>query len=418
MTEELREVLEARTRDHEPDWFLAESIIERVPRQRRRRRMAAGASGVLAALAAIGVLSLRPDRDSADLAGGPLNQSPGCAALEVRSLGAGFPDAAPTSFLVLLANTSSADTCELRGPLQLRLFAPDELDVDRLRNPRAEEPVDIRPGGVLAVFLEWDNWCGRPVSAARMRIGVPGGSDLETREFQPSPACRDVNFRSTLRVRDRDLTDDGATGSASPSATPTQAGQEDPVLPGGDAVTRLGTPIRKDGVGPQLVRLGPPPAGATHIGIEFSCLTAGSFEFADGSSMTCTADDVPVEGQPAALKHRLPLAPGQNSTTISTDGNARWRLLAAYARVEKTAWGVNERGETYGVANADGTPDLVAVVATDGNSGYAYAGSLEEASRPTSPAEAATWAPAPRAPVPVYESDGRTVVGEFTFGTR
>lgn len=277
VTDELRDVLEARTRDHEPDWLLAEAIIQRVPRRRRRRRIAAGASVALATFATVGIISLRPQRNSADLA--------------------------------------------------------------------------------------------------------------------------------------------AASGSAAPSVTPSRDPVEQPTaLPGGDAVARLGTPTSKDGVGTQLVRLGPRPSGATHIDIEFSCLTAGTFKFADGAGMSCTANDVHVDGQPAMTLYKLSLAPGQDSTTIVADEDAGWRLLAAYARVERIPWGVNARGETYGVENDDGTPDLVGVSATNGRSGYVYARMLEPKNRPTSPAEAATMVPESRAPIPVYESDGRTVVGEFALG--
>lgn len=69
-------------------------------------------------------------------------------------------------------------------------------------------------------------------------------------------------------------------------------------------------------------------------------------------------------------------------------------------------------------------PDLIAVVATNGKIGYANRTDLTP-QHAANPAEAVAMTMAARAgtghvrgPIPVYESDGRTVIGEFAFSER
>lgn len=85
-----------------------------------------------------------------------------------------------------------------------------------------------------------------------------------------------------------------------------------------------------------------------------------------------------------------------------------------YSSVRTTAWGVNESGQTYGVANANGDPDLVSIVASNGKVGYADSRELEGPT-PTSPTEALAWQNGPQRDIqlPVYKSDGKTVFGHF-----
>ncbi|WNM24430.1 hypothetical protein [Demequina capsici] len=78
------------------------------------------------------------------------------------------------------------------------------------------------------------------------------------------------------------------------------------------------------------------------------------------------------------------------------------------------------RGETYGVDADDAHPDLIAAYATNGKVGYIRRTELEavQGPLPTSPAEAAARMQDPTpgtGSIPVYESDGVTVIGEFTI---
>lgn len=184
--------------------------------------------------------------------------------------------------------------------------------------------------------------------------------------------------------------------------------------PGGNRITNLASPVTATGTGTQTVDLGPPPRGATAINISFTCLTAGSFTFADGASVECDSSDVRRRSPPTAT-YTMAIARGRNGTTITATPGARWRLIATYASVTTTAWGINASGQTYGVQNQHGTPDLIAVIATNHRSGYVYATQLNTPP-PKTPAQAIAQNNAPPRTLTVYESDGKTPIGKFDVG--
>ena len=100
---------------------------------------------------------------------------------------------------------------------------------------------------------------------------------------------------------------------------------------------------------------------------------------------------------------------------------ARWRLTATYAAVTTTAWGVNASGQTYGVQNQHGTPDLIAGEATNHRDGYIYATQLNagDCSHVKTPkaAVACTKAHAGKVrTIPVYTQNGKTKIGTFITG--
>jgi hypothetical protein len=189
--------------------------------------------------------------------------------------------------------------------------------------------------------------------------------------------------------------------------------------PGADVVTQVAASAEGVHTGTQTIDLGPAPEGSTHISTELTCLSAGTLYWEDGASMGCGADD--IESWPAL--YTMPLQPGQHSTEIRTSApDVRYRLKATYVNQTPTEWAVNENGDTYGVENEQGAPDLMSVFATNGKVGYAYTEELNEANGSsvefTSPAEALAWQDARRGKsfsVPVYESDGETVIGEFVI---
>jgi hypothetical protein len=189
------------------------------------------------------------------------------------------------------------------------------------------------------------------------------------------------------------------------------------VLPGAPSSTALGKAIVQSHTGSATVDLGTAPKGATNLAIEFWCLSAGKFTLGDGSSVTCAAADIGGESSAS-----LPLAAGQDSTSVSTSSSASWRLSAAYVNTTTTPWAINAHGQSYGVANANGTPDLVAVQTVDGKNGFAFAKEIADADGTTaakgfkSPQDALKWQEqmsGKTAVVPVYESDGTTRIGDF-----
>jgi hypothetical protein len=188
--------------------------------------------------------------------------------------------------------------------------------------------------------------------------------------------------------------------------------------PGGDVDTSVAVPVTASGVGTQTVQLGAQPPGTEAIAMSFSCLTAGNFTFADGASVDCGSADVArTEAHPAT--YTMSVKPGQDSTTITATPGASWRLTATYVSVTHTNWGVNASGQTYGVTNQRGMPDLVAVIATNHRSGYVYASQLNGPT-PKTPSQALALQKAgenarPRV-LTVYEADGKTPVGKFVVG--
>ncbi|MCU1678047.1 MAG: hypothetical protein JWM93_2805 [Frankiales bacterium] len=177
-------------------------------------------------------------------------------------------------------------------------------------------------------------------------------------------------------------------------------------LPGADVVTPLAASVTGTGTGTGTLELGNPPTGATVIDIKLTCLTAGTFFTADGASLMCTAGDA---GH-GAMGWQLPALAGQHTTEIRAGAGERWRLVATYSDVTTTVWGTNTDGLTYGVANDNGTPDLLSVIATNGKTGYVYTRDLQVPEPTGLQTGASTNKPIE---LPVYTSDGHTVIGQF-----
>lgn len=78
----------------------------------------------------------------------------------------------------------------------------------------------------------------------------------------------------------------------------------------------------------------------------------------------------------------------------------------------------NDSGETYGsavgVVDPENEPDLIQAVATNGREGYVRKTDLVEPA-PASPEEASQLRATLGRAIPVYSSDGKSVVGEFVI---
>lgn len=89
------------------------------------------------------------------------------------------------------------------------------------------------------------------------------------------------------------------------------------------------------------------------------------------------------------------------------------------AALQQPSFPHNARGQTYGSsafskAPAD-DPDLILVVATNGQEGYVQAGDLNGPT-PRTPEEAAAMSKTPPRSIPVFLSDGQTQIGIFIVG--
>ncbi|MEJ5946974.1 hypothetical protein WDZ17_16895 [Pseudokineococcus basanitobsidens] len=199
-------------------------------------------------------------------------------------------------------------------------------------------------------------------------------------------------------------------------------------LPGADRVQPRSAELDLQRTGTATVDLGAPPEGATHVELAFTCLDAGTFDLGDGgASVSCSAAEAPATAEergdgpaPGTVSWSQPLEEVTTGVTISTTPGTRWAMTRTFSTHTPTEWGVNAKGETYGVQKPDGsTPDLIAVHATNGETGYAYATELNYAPDFSSPEEALAWqeSGSPTPIVTVYESDGTTVVGTFDNGS-
>lgn len=203
-----------------------------------------------------------------------------------------------------------------------------------------------------------------------------------------------------------------AVASGFLSSTPPGAPQDTPL-------SRIITATR---TGTSTVELGTSPKGTTSISLTLTCLSIGTYGFPDGSSVSCSAQGLshpPSREQQTTVT--VPISPGQRSVTITATPGASWTLRAVYVKQVITPWRTNANGQTYGQMNVYGTPDLVQVVVRkDGHQGYVKASDLNCASgRSVSQSPGDAWSEAAKSrnvSVPVYESNGKTVIGSMSVG--
>jgi hypothetical protein len=181
-------------------------------------------------------------------------------------------------------------------------------------------------------------------------------------------------------------------------------------FPGATTVTPLGQIVTATHTGTASLDLGPAPAKAAAVVIDLTCLSS------EGTVSVLTNPQTEgLSEQPGGLKGdcalvRKPLhiddgllpASGTTSITITASPGTAWKATAQYASSSTTPWGVNAQGQTYGVPNVHGLPDLEPAQATNGKQGYIVTEELLAMDHDGY--------------INVYESDGTTVVGKFPFG--
>lgn len=190
--------------------------------------------------------------------------------------------------------------------------------------------------------------------------------------------------------------------------------------PGSEVDTALAPAVTATIAGTTTVDLGARPAAATKVRMYFWCLTGGTLQLGGGASIGCSAADVDTASPNASWVTDLPA--GQRSWTFTADSGSTFKVQLEYVSATTLPWGVNADGKTFGVANENGSPDLVGVIASNGRDGYAWGTDLAGPPDPKSPADAVArtqwYAAHPDYVrcVPVYESDGKTRVGTFKMG--
>lgn len=182
------------------------------------------------------------------------------------------------------------------------------------------------------------------------------------------------------------------------------------VLPGQTTITPFGEPVRGSYVGTATVDLGPVPSGADRVILDITCTAGGGVDVPTNPGITDSApgsvswncSDPIRENATVHLDDGLLPIDGETTITITADAGTPYTVVARYGSSSTTSWGVNAHGETYGVPNENGVPDLVAAQATNGEVGYTRASEVR--------------AFVGEGHVRVYASDGDTVIGWFPIG--
>ncbi|MCS5716156.1 hypothetical protein NVV95_16540 [Herbiconiux sp. CPCC 205716] len=186
--------------------------------------------------------------------------------------------------------------------------------------------------------------------------------------------------------------------------------------PGAPVFASLSSPVSATFTESGVLSLGAPPAEATSISFSAVCGSEGTFWVANYGGISCSANQLG-----AVKRGVVDLSLWQQSTlNIELDPGLEVDVTAAFSREVQTEWGTNQAGETYGAQKQNQMADLAAATATNGQRGYVRVSEVDAAMiDPTQ----ATMEDVQRYLdsgegradrfVPVYESDGTTVVGEY-----
>lgn len=177
-------------------------------------------------------------------------------------------------------------------------------------------------------------------------------------------------------------------------------------FPGETTTSPLGTVVAGSFEGTASIDLGIVPAGAGSVILDITCTEGGTIEVATvraGESVVWDCSNPIRNATTHIVDGRLP-EPGSKSITINADAGTPWSVTAQYASRTMTEWKTNANGQTYGVPNDNGSPDLVPAQATNGKIGFIF------------PGDTLSLGAGVEGSINVYESDGTTVIGQFPIG--
>jgi hypothetical protein len=187
-------------------------------------------------------------------------------------------------------------------------------------------------------------------------------------------------------------------------------------FPGSTTVTPVGVVRSVTDTGTGTLELGPAPKGATRVIVTVRCLNpqgaisikavpqvkTDPFEVA---TFYCTGGgSVDPQGRvhPWHMKDALLPAPGSTSIIITADPGTTWTVTGRYATSSMTPWAKNAKGQSYGQCNIHGCPQLIGARATNGKDGFVLTSQFDTFQG--------------TGYIPVYTSDGTTVIGRFSIG--
>lgn len=177
-------------------------------------------------------------------------------------------------------------------------------------------------------------------------------------------------------------------------------------LPGETTTNPLGKVVTGSYEGTASIDLGEVPDGAGAVILDITCTEGGTIEVAtvqQDQSVTWDCSNPIRKDTTHIIDGRLP-EPGSTSITVTADPGTAWSVTAQYASRVSTEWETNANGQTYGVPNDKGSPDLVAAQAANGKIGYIF------------PGDTLSLGVGVEGTINVYESDGTTVIGQFPIG--
>lgn len=187
-------------------------------------------------------------------------------------------------------------------------------------------------------------------------------------------------------------------------------------FPGSTTVTPVGGIRSATSTGTGALELGPAPKGATRVIVTLRCLNpqgtisiksvpqikGNPFEVATFYCKGGGRVDPQGRVHPWHMNDALLPSPGSSSITITADPGTKWTATGQYASSFMTPWAKNAHGQTYGQCNIDGCPQLIGARATNGKDGFVLATQWDAF-------QGSGY-------IPVYESDGTTVIGRFSIG--
>jgi hypothetical protein len=405
------------------------------PANYRRLVVAAGAAVAVIVAVGVSVAATRHPATSTTVAVGNQAAGPGAALTcdpADLSLGVGSYRQAGGQFEQTLTFTNHGRAaCQLAGwPAVAAYSDGHRLQVGNrfVRQNLPPEPaarsVTLHPGSAASFDFaggDYNNVTNRPCpTASSVAVTAPGTTkSLPVRVRFPD--CGAIDITPVVAGSNNPEGPGETVRTTTPATKVSQpaAVAHGGILPGAPLDTPLAPLVTASRTGTATVDLGPRPGGANDVSISLSCLSPGTFSF-PGGTFTCSTAEMHQAAKYRRTWITVPMTPGQRTVTIRTTARAAWILHVGYVHRIITAWAVNDHGETYGVANDRGTPDLVAV--DNGNTqGYVNASQMKCASGDdvANPTQAAAWDQASvrrNISIPIYKNNGTTVIGTFIIG--
>ena len=188
------------------------------------------------------------------------------------------------------------------------------------------------------------------------------------------------------------------------------------LMPAGEvAAPPLAPPMIVNGIGPATVSVPPAPEGAAYLRVELACFNGtrcntagGGVEGPNNGSTKVQRDALPVTDDidPSNAQEIDRLDPA-SGVVIDVAAGTYWRLYAVYTDGLNPEVAPMDDGRTLGIPSNTSLPDLVPAVGTNGKAGWVEYDLLTYAANPRLAADGVQ-----QAPVPVYDADGTTVIGE------